>query len=75
MDKSFKMKLYFWIFNNVKNDMLRFNLMGMISFLKSILKHIKRGNPNWMVKNQIQGFLMCFNQLITEFFKRKTYEK
>lgn len=69
------MKLYFWIFNNVKNDRLRINLMGMISFFKSTLKHIKRKNPDWMIKNQIQGFLMCFKQLIVEIFNVRIRRK
>lgn len=58
--------LYFYVFNNVKNNHIKINLMGMISFIKSGLKHIKRGSPHWIVVSQIRGFLMCFKQLIVE---------
>ena len=56
--------LYFWIYNNVKNPNIKINLMGMIQFAKSGIKHIKRRNPSWMLKSQIKGFLMCLKQLL-----------
>lgn len=55
--------LYFWIFNNIKSHRLRFNLMGMIAFLKSGIKHYKRGNDWWMIRSQIHGFFMCLKQI------------
>lgn len=55
--------IYFWIYNNIKSHKLRFNLMGIIAFIKSGIKHYKRGSPQWMIRSQADGCFMCFRQL------------
>ena len=57
-------KIYFLIFNSKINLYTKINLMGIISFLKSGIKHIKRKSPIWMIINQINGMFMCVFQLI-----------
>jgi len=54
---------YFLVFRKVKNHKVRFNLMGMISFTKSGIKHFKRRSPTWMIKEQVKGFFICLKQL------------
>ena len=56
--------LYFFIFHHVRSFRLRFNLMGMIAFLKSGIKHARRGN--WgVVKDQADGFFMCLKAIFS----------
>jgi hypothetical protein len=56
--------LYFWIFRNVKNFHIRFNLMGVIAFYKSVKKHLFRKHPLWMVTAQVRGIGMSIRQLL-----------
>ena len=56
--------LYFFIFNNISNYKIKMNLMGVIAFLKSIFKHLKRKSPIWMILSQFKGLFACLRQLI-----------
>ena len=59
-------KIYFLIFNSKINQYTKINLMGIISFIKSGIKHIKRKSPFWIIINQIKGIFMCIFQLMTK---------
>ena len=58
--------LYFKIFNAKIDPYVKINLMGIIAFLKSAIKHFRRGSPSWIIVNQFKGIWMCSKQLIEE---------
>jgi len=55
---------YFKIFNSRINIYSKINLMGIIAFIKSAIKHFRRGSPSWMIVGQVKGVKMCVKQLI-----------
>ena len=59
-------ELYFYIFNSNINPYTKLNLMGIIAFYKSFLKHYKRKSPRWMILLQVKGIVMCLKQLFKE---------
>ena len=64
--------MYFWIHSNVKNYRVKINLMGIIAFWRSAVKHWQRGSPKWMVRKQMRGIAMCFKQLLFSVKKDST---
>ena len=65
--------LYCLIFRHVKSHKIRINLMGIISFMKSAVKHYRRQAPKWMVREQLGGVWMCLKQLFQELIKGEVY--
>jgi len=54
---------YFKIFNSKIDIYSKINLMGIIAFWKSAIKHIRRGSRLWMILSQLRGVGMCAKQL------------
>ena len=55
-------RFYFFCFRRGHKSMFWFSIMGAIAFHKSTLKHLKRGSPKWLVKEQIGGMAKCLLQ-------------
>ena len=66
MIENFLDKIYFQLIIPMKDSHIKLNLMGLIAFTKSFIKHLKRKSPTWMLKKQVEGFIMCLKQLIFE---------
>jgi hypothetical protein len=64
-------ELYFRIHNTKGDLFIKMMLMGVIAFILSAIKHIKRRSPFWIVANQFKGIVMCTSQLILYLIKRR----
>jgi len=58
---------FFWKYPDKRS--LIISLMGILAFLMTAIKHIKRRNPPWMVWSQFRGMVMCAWQVVNGGFK------